>query len=264
MSNFKLGSKTEYKSEYDPSLLDFFSRDSRRENNLIPIFGWDIWRAYELSFLLPTGKPWFGVIQIINPAKSGNIFESKSLKLYLNSFNNTVFESIDDVLQQIKKDLSIGTENSIKIQVITHFKQLIDDQYINLDSLSINKLEYSYNRNLLIREERASEHPPFFTNLLRSNCEVTNQPDWGRVSVYYKSNFSLNLESFLRYIISFRNHQGFHEIVCEMIYYDLYELLQPQELVVICQYTRRGGVDINPIRSNFFRPCPVLPKLIQQ
>lgn len=265
MSDFKLGLKTEYKTEYDPTLLDFFSRESRRKEKEIPIFGYDIWRAYELSFLLPSGVPWFGVIEIINPANSGNIFESKSLKLYLNSFNNTVFSGVDEVLLQIRRDLSIGTKNDIQIQVITQFKHLDDGQYINLDFLNINASEYNYNKDLLIREEKPWRGSPFFTNLLRSNCEVTNQPDWGRVSVYYRSNYTLNLESFLQYIISFRNHQGFHEIVCETIYYDLYKLLEPQSLTVICQYTRRGGIDINPVRSNSNALYSTfLPKLTQQ
>ncbi len=245
----KLGSKVNYSSHYDPSELEVFPRAPRRKDYTAPMYGIDIWTCYEVSFLKENGVPEYHVLRIANFADSENIFESKSLKLYLNSFNNTKFKGIREVISLIKRDLSERVGHSVEV---TEIKIFVSDSFERVIDKELNEDEvkdYSYNSNLLEYEEVPFKDK-FKTNLLRSNCEITNQPDWGVVIVSYEGPRKLNLSSFLKYIISYRNHQEFHEPTCERIYNDLYNLLQPELLTVICQYTRRGGIDINPIRSN--------------
>lgn len=253
----KLGKSTEYKSHYDPSLIDVFPRTPRREGYTAPMFGVDVWTCYEFSFLLPSGRPYFTVLRIYNNADSPNIFESKSLKLYLNSYNNTFFANVRHAMESIKYDLSQRVESEIMVREIKSLdfdtlEKSMDESNLDMKTSKLVISDYEYNPSLLQVEPRGELiDKKHFSNLLRSNCEVTNQPDWGRVTIYYKAFKEIDQDSLLRYIISFRNHQGFHEIVCERIYNDLYELLvDPLYLAVLCQYTRRGGIDINPYRSN--------------
>ncbi len=253
----KLGKTTEYKSQYDPSLIDVFPRAPRRKGYTAPMFGVDVWTCYEFSFLLPSGRPYFTVLRIYNNANSANIFESKSLKLYLNSYNNSVFTDIQYAMTTIKYDLSQRVGGEIIVREIKSFdfdtlEKSMDESNLDMKTSKLEISDYEYNPTLLRVETRDElVNKKHFSDLLRSNCEVTNQPDWGRVTIYYKAFKEIDTDSLLRYIVSFRNHQGFHEIVCERIYNDLYELLgDPLYLTVLCQYTRRGGIDINPYRSN--------------
>lgn len=269
MENFKLGQSTEYKTSYDPSLIDVFPRESRREGIIVPMFGVDVWTCYEFSFLLPSGKPYFGVIRILNNSESKYIFESKSLKLYLNSFNNSIFSSLSEAVDIIKKDLSLCVESTIKVCEVNSFPDFSSLGQC-IDSLNITTKDYQYNKELLqVSYRRKISADTVYSNLLRSNCEVTGQPDWGRISISYVSTngLILNRDSLLRYIISFRNHKGFHEVVCERIYSDLYEKLEkPERLSVLCQYTRRGGIDINPFRISLPESInySIFTKLLQQ
>ena len=264
----KLGKRVEYSDQYDPNQLDFFPRSVRRKGYTSQMYGGDIWTCYEVSYLLLNGCPQNLVLRILNPADSQNIFESKSLKLYLNSFNNTKFRDQDEVLQIITGDLSDGVDKVVEVSIIDKFKR--PTAIPNIDYLA-NVTEcgiYHYDSTLLERSREKSS-TGLQSNLLRSNCEITNQPDWANIQVIYSSNFKLNEVSFLRYIVSFRNHQEFHEPTCERIYNDLYKMLEPIELTVICQYTRRGGIDINPVRTNLkdFKINKLildLPKLLQQ
>ena len=259
-----LGEKTEYKDKYDSSLLVAINRDERRQGYQ-KMYGFDVWRCYEFSFLLPSGVPEYYVLEITNVSNSVNIFESKSLKLYLNSFNNTVFESIDKCLYAIRHDLFQLAGEYVKVEVVESFT---DEKFYrnsiklegNLDDLVIN--EFNYNKDLLKGTDILIEEE-LHTDLLRSNCEITNQPDWGRLYISYKGK-KLKRDDLLKYIVSYRKHQEFHEPTCERIYQDIYNLIKPDYLLVICQYTRRGGIDINPVRCN--RPIPFLnlPKLKQQ
>lgn len=279
----KLGSNTEYKDQYDSSLLELISRAPRRESYKAPMIGVDIWTCFEVSFLLPTGIPVFMVLRIFNSADSKYIFESKSLKLYLNSFNNTVFNSKQEVIKVIEGDLKKIVEGEVKVLEMLGFPNSLYDNSISIENMlecqNIEISSYTYSKQVLetfpnrISDKNTmkltSSSISLHSDLLRSNCEITNQPDWGRVYIKYTPNDLLvKYDSLLKYIVSYRNHQEFHEPTCERIYNDLFELLQPKELTVVCQYTRRGGIDINPIRSTNMREVEELerglPKLLQQ
>lgn len=264
----KLGQKVEYKDQYDPDQLNFFPRAPRRVGYTDQMYGGDIWTCYELSYLLTNGCPQSSVLRILNPADSQNIFESKSLKLYLNSFNNTKFRDQDEVLQTIVRDLSEGAGGEVEVSIIDKFKRPVAIPSIDYLAHIIDTDIYHYDPTLLGRLKQKTS-TSIQCNLLRSNCEVTGQPDWANIQVIYSSEFKLYEPSFLKYIISFRNHQEFHEPTCERIYNNLYKILEPTELTVICQYTRRGGIDINPVRTNLkdFKINKLildLPKLLQQ
>ena len=248
-----LGKKVTYKDQYDPSILFPINREERR-NGYVKMYGKDVWTCFEVSYLLPNGLPQFCVLRITNPADSVNIFESKSLKLYLNSFNNTVFESEQVVLDTIKRDLDNLTGGDCKVEKVTEFPTdnvgvlTVEDQ---LDVERINIDCYEYNPSLLEVKEVVNDTVEYVykSNLLRSNCEITNQPDWGTITIRVRSNKRLDPVSFLKYVVSYRKHQEFHEPTCERIFQDLYKVLNPEYLTVLCQYTRRGGIDINPFRS---------------
>lgn len=265
----KLGSKVSYSDQYDTTQLEFFSREKRRIGYTAPMYGFDVWTCYEVSFLRKSGLPEFHVLRIVNPADSKNIFESKSLKLYLNSFNNTKFSGIGEVIETIKKDLSKGAEGDVHVVKITDFVSKIES--ICIDSLfgELEITDYTYNPGLLQTTENSiKDIASFHSNLLKSNCEITEQPDFATIHISYVSDNNLSIESFLKYIISFRNHKEFHEPTCERVYNDLYNLLKPSFLEVICQYTRRGGIDINPARTNtnfkLEELLKYLPKTLQQ
>lgn len=267
MSNLKLGHTTQYDSEYNPQLIDVFPRSERRIGMNSLMYGVDIWTAYEFSFLQNNGLPYFCVLRIYNFAHSEDIFESKSLKLYLNSFNNTCFSGIAEVKKVIERDLSERVGSEVFVEKLNSFPRSKVEDKICLEKVcrNIEINEYKYNVKLLKSYRSGYTNQLLYSNLLRSNCEVTNQPDWGRVTIEYISTRKLDYESLLRYIVSFRKHQGFHEIVCERIYNDLYNELKPIHLSVLCQYTRRGGIDINPFRTSQSQfDLPLLPKLLQQ
>jgi 7-cyano-7-deazaguanine reductase len=276
MSNLRaLGTSTTYTDKYDPSQLEGFPRETRREGKLAPMNGADIWTAFEVSFLLKSGLPCYLVLRIQNPADSSNIFESKSLKLYLNSFNNTVLGSKEELLNTIERDLTLVAGGRVLVQEVTEFSE--NRFYKNSRNLEeflgeLEVQEYDYNPNLLVTKPSRTERltpVELHSNLLRSNCEITNQPDWGRVYIkYVPGDVEVTYESLLRYLVSIRTHQAFHEPTVETIYNDLHTLLQPKKLLVLGQYTRRGGIDINPCRYTHKDLLPIdllcLPKLIQQ
>lgn len=276
MSNLKaLGKNTTYTDQYDPKLLEGFPRSTRRMGITAPLNGADIWTAFEVSFLKKNGIPEYLVLRISNPADSKNIFESKSLKLYLNSFNNTVIENKEALIEIVSRDLTSVAEGFVEVIEVKSFK--LPHIYFGARKLEtyckdIVIKEYEYNPKLLRTKEAKpgrTDIVELYSNLLRSNCEITNQPDWGRVFISYEpGEKEVTYESLLEYIISIRTHQAFHEPTCEMIYNDLFELLKPKKLLVLCQYTRRGGIDINPIRFTHRELAPEtiiqLPKLIQQ
>lgn len=276
MSNLKaLGSDTIYKDKYDPFLLEGFPRLERRSSLSAPMNGADIWTCFEVSFLKPNGIPEYLVLRISNPADSKNIFESKSLKLYLNSFNNFVLKDKETLIGFIEKDLTRITGKKVEVQQVNSFSS--NHIYFGARKLEeyVTELvakEYEYNPKLLRTKEAKpgrTEFVELYSDLLRSNCEITGQPDWGRVFIKYEpGKKEVTYESLLEYIISIRTHQMFHEPTCELIYNDLFELLQPNKLLVMCQYTRRGGIDINPVRFTHSDLVSIdlinLPKLIQQ
>lgn len=261
-----------YRSIYDPSLLYPIPRKFNRlklkiNNNELPFYGYDIWNGYELSWLNQKGKPEVAFARFVIPCTSKNIIESKSFKMYLNSFNNTKFNSINDVKEIIKNDISYSVQESIDVQLTAGCDEMIHkvEKFSSLciDDVDIECTDYSVSPHLLKVNENIVEES-LYSNLLKSNCPVTGQPDWGSIEIKYKG-YEISKESLLKYIVSYRNHQEFHEHCIESIFIDIMLRCRPEELTVYGAYTRRGGLDINPIRStdkNIQIPVPM--KLARQ
>lgn len=268
-----LGKRVEMCDQYNPNLLVAVPRiDNRRhyniDNNNLPFVGWDIWHAYEFSALTENGLPVTRLLKIKYNCTSEFIIESKSLKLYLNSYNMTrLGENISECLnickEKIEKDLSDKLKTNVtvkfldndikKIEIFQQFRNILD--FVDENSLKINHFKES--PELLEAEDnnQKSEHRVMFDSL-RSNCRVTHQPDFGDVFIYYKSKKHIKEHSLVKYLCSFRSEYHFHEECCEMIYKRLYDLLdKDDELFVSALYTRRGGIDICPTRwSKNFTP----------
>ncbi|MFZ6725319.1 NADPH-dependent 7-cyano-7-deazaguanine reductase QueF [Undibacterium sp. MH2W] len=254
-----LGKVATYKAEYDPSLLFPIPRtDKRAEIGVgatLPFFGVDIWNAYEVSWLNQRGKPQIVIATITVPAESPNIIESKSFKLYLNSFNQTRLADAEALVQLLKKDLSAAAGASVHVSLCMseHFGQLKMQELEGclLDRLDIDVDAYTPDPSLLrANHDEAPVEETLLSHLLKSNCLVTGQPDWGSVQIRYVGS-QIDQESLLRYLIGFRNHNEFHEQCVERIFVDIMQHCKPQKLAVYARYTRRGGLDINPWRSNF-------------
>ncbi len=255
-----LGKATVYKSEYDPGLLCPIPRKLKRDElslpRELPFHGVDIWNAYELSWLNPQGKPVVAMSEFRIPCESANLIESKSIKLYFNSFNQTRFDDFESVRALMSKDLggAAGTPVDVRLICAAEFAkesfaplpgQCIDDLDITIDNYS---LDAEILKDAADSSQQVSE--TLHSHLLKSNCLVTHQPDWGSVLIRYQG-AKIDHEAVLRYLISFRQHNEFHEQCVERIYNDLMRFCQPEKLTVYARYTRRGGLDINPYRSNF-------------
>jgi 7-cyano-7-deazaguanine reductase len=259
-----LGRSVAYPDRYDASLLFPIARAPKREEiglaGTLPFVGADLWTAFELSWLNPRGKPQIAIAHFTVPCETPNIIESKSLKLYLGSFSGTVFASVDEVRQRLRTDLSEaacrGAASPATIGVRLLLPEVFDQEPVHeLDGLSLDRLdvectEYTPNPDLL---KATSGEPPvaevLVSNLLKSNCLVTGQPDWGSVQIRY-SGQQIDQEGLLRYLVSFRNHDEFHEQCVERIYMDIWRRCRPLRLAVYARYTRRGGLDINPLRAS--------------
>lgn len=260
LSALKLGQKTEYKSQYDASLLQPVPRRLNREGLGIvetqPFNqGADVWTCYELSWLNPNGLPQVAIADIVIDFKSENLIESKSFKLYLNSFNQTKFASIEEVEKTLTRDLNQCASGQVLVKIhklscytnqsIVNFAgESIDEQDIQIDSYEFSN---QYLENVA---EGEMVEETLVSHLLKSNCLITSQPDWGSVQIHYVGK-RLNREKLLRYLVSFREHNEFHEQCVERIFTDLMRFAKPEKLTVYARYTRRGGLDINPFRSNF-------------
>jgi len=251
-----LGKEVEYKDKYDPELLYPISRQIARKGLSIspprPFYGFDIWNCYEVSWLNAKGKPEVRILEITIPAISANIVESKSLKLYLNSFNNTNFSNEAEVKELIKSDLSRILKSDIQLSLNSleeyNHKPLSSFNGQSLDNYDIDFRHPNPLLKLASNANKVSEI--LYSNLLRSNCPVTRQPDWASVQISY-SGLQLNHEALLTYIVSFRNHNEFHEHCVERMFCDIITVCNPEHLTVYARYTRRGGIDINPIRSTY-------------
>lgn len=261
-----LGKETQYESSYNPQLLYPIQRSTSRahlgiDGGALPFYGKDEWWAFELSWLNPKGLPQVAVGRFSFPATSPNMVESKSFKLYLNSFNQTVFESRHTVRETLEKDLSALADTEVSTTLFYAEDPALTVEKPKgfcLDQLDIETRNYRPDASLLKLEkgdERAEE--TLYSHLLRSNCPVTGQPDWATVWVEYKGP-KISRESLLAYIVSFRQHQDFHEHCVERMFCDLQGLAEFEVLTVCARYTRRGGLDINPLRSS--RPDAKLPK----
>jgi 7-cyano-7-deazaguanine reductase len=259
-----LGKPSAYADQYDASLLFAMPRAPKRAELGIagtpPFFGADLWTAFELSWLNLRGKPQLALAHITVPCESPNIVESKSFKLYLNSFNNTRFADAREVRERIRAD--IGAAVGVGIGIKTLGPELFDQEPVhemdglNLDRLDVECMHFTPAPELLFAE---FDEPPvtetLTSNLLKSNCLVTGQPDWGSVQISY-SGAQINQEGLLQYLVSFRNHHEFHEQCVERIFMDVYARCKPIKLSVYARYTRRGGLDINPFRTSYPQGLP--------
>jgi 7-cyano-7-deazaguanine reductase len=253
----ELGKKSSYEAVYNPELLFPIARVGKRseigiDSNQLPFYGFDCWNHYEVSCLNLKGKPIVAVAQIIYDCRSPMIIESKSMKLYFNSLNNSKFESIDSLRQTIEKDLAKAVQSGVAVVLsgLQDYPSLMLHSQLegeSLDELDVECSEYSLNSDLLsTNKEIVTEI--LCSDLLKSNCLVTYQPDWGSVQISYTGK-KINREGLLKYLVSFRNHNEFHEQCIERIFVDIMRRCEPSELTVHGCYTRRGGLDINPYRS---------------
>lgn len=270
--NTHLGKTSQYKSTYDKSLLVREARQNNRtylgiSDDNLPFVGYDIWNAYEVSTLLESGLPISVIAKVTYSSDSKYIVESKSIKLYFNSFNMEKRGGIDSKLKAMKfieetasADLSELLETNVEVTCFHTYeyesmdhnnKYLILEEIVDFNFPS-KILYYSETPSLLKIEKEANKAvvQRYRSSLLKSNCKVTSQPDWGDVFIHCKSNKIIDKESLLSYIVSFRDECHFHEEICEAIYKRLLDTYQPEELLVYCYYVRRGGIDINPIRAS--------------
>ena len=258
MSKIPLGKPTDYPAEYSPQVLYAMPRSEGRKalglGEELPFQGEDVWNAWELSWLEPSGKPLVATAVITVPANSTNIVESKSLKLYLNSLAMSRYASEDEVVQIISRDLSQLTESDVQIS-ITPANESSTDQIANLPGDCIDDLDVEIDASgvdaiILNTASEDSVNEELHSHLLRSNCPVTNQPDMGSVLIRYRGP-TIDRESLLKYIVSYRHHKEFHEACVERMFLDIKARCNPERLTVYARYNRRGGLDINPFRSNF-------------
>ncbi|MBO4119441.1 NADPH-dependent 7-cyano-7-deazaguanine reductase QueF [Cupriavidus gilardii] len=261
-----LGKVSAYKTEYDASLLFPIPRAPKRaeiglpDGRAVPFFGVDIWNAYELSWLNLKGKPQVALASFIIPADTPNIVESKSFKLYLNSFNQTRLESPEALQQLLRQDLSEATGGAVQVR-LTAEPDFARQQMGELDGLLLDRLDIETDiyepapQLLRADQEETPVEETLVSHLLKSNCLVTGQPDWGSVQIRYVG-APIDQEGLLKYLISFRNHNEFHEQCVERIFMDVLRQCKPVKLAVYARYTRRGGLDINPFRTNFNTPWP--------
>ena len=260
LNALKLGQQTTYAEKYDRTLLQSVPRRLNRDQLNITAtqpftIGADIWTAYEISWLNPKGVPQVAIADVSIDFRSENLIESKSFKLYLNSFNQTTFADFADVQQTLQRDLQDCAQGEVNVRL----NSLADYTAQPIAALSgecidaqdIEVRDYAFNAALL--NHCTGEHlveETLVSHLLKSNCLITQQPDWGSLQIHYVGK-QINREQLLRYIISFRQHNEFHEQCVERIFCDIMQYANPEKLTVYARYTRRGGLDINPYRSNF-------------
>ncbi|MBT2294607.1 NADPH-dependent 7-cyano-7-deazaguanine reductase QueF [Pseudomonas fluorescens] len=253
-----LGKSSEYIATYTPSLLFPIPRAAKWAElgltaETLPYKGVDFWNCFELSWLLPSGKPVVAIGEFAIAADSPNIIESKSFKLYLNSLNQTPFADTASLEATLRQDLSAaaGKPVGVRIRSLSDVESegVVALPGVCIDDLDISVDSYAHPRPELLRcDESRIVEESLHSHLLKSNCPVTSQPDWGSVAVQYRG-AALDPASLLAYIVSFRQHSDFHEQCVERIFLDLQRLLKPEKLTVYARYVRRGGLDINPYRS---------------
>ncbi|MFZ4623880.1 MAG: NADPH-dependent 7-cyano-7-deazaguanine reductase QueF [Rhodoferax sp.] len=273
-----LGQPSRYAGQYDAGLLFLIERSTQREllglRQPLPFLGADLWTAFELSWLNSRGKPQVALAHITVPCESVNIIESKSLKLYLGSFNDTRFATASEVQARVRADLTEAAwrgapvQSSVGVRLIE--PDLFDQQPLaELDGLNLDRLDLDCDRYhpapelLRAATDEAPVSEVLTSRLLRSNCPVTGQPDWGSVQISY---FGPQIEQagLLRYIVSLRQHPGFHEDCVERMFMDISQRCQPHKLSVYARYSRRGGLDINPFRTSYPQPLPANVRTARQ
>ena len=274
----QLGKASAYADQYDASLLFPIPRaDKRAEIGIdgnAPFFGADLWTAFELSWLNARGKPQVALAHVTVPCETPNIIESKSFKLYLNSFNGTRFASSDAVRERLRTDLSEaawrGAASPGTVGVRLAGPEQFDQEPVHelsgldLDRLDVECTRYQPEPALLTAAFDATPVTETLTSrLLKSNCLVTGQPDWGSVQISY-SGPQIDQAGLLQYIVSFRNHNEFHEQCVERMFMDIWTRCRPTQLAVYARYTRRGGLDINPWRSSHPQQPPANVRTARQ
>lgn len=270
-----LGKSSAYVDQYDASLLFPIPRAEKRaeigltDPKKIPFMGADLWTAFELSWLNLRGKPQIAIVHCTIPSESTNIIESKSFKLYLNSFNHTRFAHVDavksclrtDITETIWRDAPEGVvRSSIGLTLLEPHQfdsePIHEMDGVNLDRLDIDCTQFTPAPELLrAAREEAPVSEVLVSNLLKSNCLVTGQPDWASVQIHYTGD-QIDQEGLLQYLVSFRNHNEFHEQCVERIFMDIWTRCKPIKLAVYARYTRRGGLDINPFRTSSMQKLP--------
>jgi len=253
-----LGKQTTYPDHYDSGLLFPVPRSANREpigiTASLPFYGYDHWRAYELSWLDSHGMPQAAMADILVPCTSANLVESKSMKLYFNSLNQHRFESREALCDCIRRDLSAVAGADVEIRLLDlrdpqHVLTLATEGAVLLDKIQVTDPVFEIDAGLLSIASNTVVNKVYVSDLFRSNCPVTSQPDWGTVVIHYQG-CEPDPASLLRYILSYRKHEGFHEHCVEHIFVDLMAALKPVALKVNINFTRRGGLEINPVRSS--------------
>jgi 7-cyano-7-deazaguanine reductase len=273
-----LGQSSPFVSQYDATLLFPIARATQREKlglgKMLPFLGADLWTAFELSWLNTRGKPQVALAYITVPCESTHLIESKSLKLYLGSFSNTRFADVAEVQQRLRTDLTEAAWRGTAVHSAVGVKLISSDLFdreplFELDGLSLDRLDLDCDQYTPAPELLASatnETPVsevLTSHLLKSNCPVTGQPDWASVQISYFGP-QIDQAGLLRYIVSYRNHSGFHEDCVERMFMDITRRCQPHKLAVYARYTRRGGLDINPFRSSYPQALPANVRTARQ
>lgn len=258
-----LGKQSDYIDRYDPTILFPISRAeswkaSGIERDILPFFGEDVWNGYEISWLNDKGIPQVAMAEFRLPATSPYLIESKSFKLYLNSYNQTKFANKETVELRMAKDLSAAAGGSVSVKILPLDYQFPNEpKAVCIDDLDISMDKYELDAEVLqlIKDEETGEpngtvfEGMLVSHLLKSNCPVTGQPDWGSIYIDYKG-AHIDEKTLLTYLVSLRTHQDFHEQCVERTFWDIWTQCQPESLTVYARYVRRGGLDINPMRSS--------------
>lgn len=266
-----LGKKTKNITYYEPDLLFAIPRAEQRKeigiNKKLPFYGYDLWNAYEISWLNAKGKPRVAIGEFSFAMDTPNLVESKSLKLYLNSLSNTQFDSFAAVKETLIKDLSkiAGASATVALYEVSEVQNRTFDELKGfcLDDLDIACDVYNVDPTLLSVEVDNKVNDVVHSHLLKANCLITGQPDWASIEIQYQG-AKINHANLLRYLVSYRNHNEFHEQCVERIFMDIMRQCQPEQLTVQAFFTRRGGLDINPIRSTQKMTGPRNRRLVRQ
>lgn len=272
MSHNPLGRQTDYVATYSPQLLFPIARETSRQllgvTGDLPFHGVDIWTGYELSWLDAQGKPVVAMAEFLIPCNSEFIIESKSFKLYLSSLNQTSFSDEDEVRAVLVTDLS----RIANAPVIIHLYRMSAASILHgihslpgecLDDLPVTIDTYQPQPDYLVVHEGDIVEETLHSHLLKTNCPVTGQPDWASIQITYRGQ-RIEREGLLKYIVSFREHQDFHEHCVERIFTDIYKRCKPKTLTVYARYTRRGGLDINPLRTTEIGSGVIPIRLVRQ
>ena len=267
MATLPLGQSTQYPDQYDPGLLFQIPRTENRlklgikENQALPFVGVDIWNAFELSWLNPKGKPQIALAEFQIPADSPHMIESKSFKLYLNSLNNAHFADEHELRERLITDLSAAAGSKITARIQAN-EMIAKKGMQEMGGVLLDRLDIEIDPNipadpslLGVNEDFGPIEQCLVSHLLKSNCPVTGQPDWASVQIRYQGRPILE-EGLLRYLIGFRQLGEFHEHCVETIFSDIKRECKPDKLSVYARYTRRGGLDINPFRTDHNAPWP--------